>query len=218
MKKLLGILAVAALASSAFAQGTVTLNNQTGLVKQWTSASDQTAISVPKSTGYVQLIAAPTSAAALTALFTPVTGGLQPNYSSLAGFLAANPQWALPAGTAGNPAPATLIALGNGVFNGQTRTIANITGAVQAQYALLGWTGAFTTFDEALLSGTSFMGLSAIATSATADPLASPPGTPISLSKTFAGMTLAPVIVPEPTSFALAGLGLAALLVFRRRS
>jgi len=34
MKKLLGILAISALAASAFAQGTVVLANQTGTVKQ----------------------------------------------------------------------------------------------------------------------------------------------------------------------------------------
>jgi hypothetical protein len=38
----------------------------------------------------------------------------------------------------------------------------------------------------------------------------------VNLKTTFGGITLAPI--PEPATFALAGLGLAALMVFRRRS
>jgi uncharacterized protein (TIGR03382 family) len=58
--------------------------------------------------------------------------------------------------------------------------------------------------------------MSAIATTATGDVFHTPPGTPVSLSTTFAGITLAPSI-PEPATFALAGLGAVLLLLFRRR-
>ena len=94
MKKLLGIMAITALAASAFAQGTVTLVTKLGSVKQWTSSSDSTLISVPKSGGYIQLIAAPKGHCPANPLFTSCGGWRTANYSSLAGFLAANPGWA----------------------------------------------------------------------------------------------------------------------------
>jgi hypothetical protein len=60
-------------------------------------------------------------------------------------------------------------------------------------------------------------GQSAIFTTATGDPTATPvPGFPVSLRGSFAGLMMA--TIPEPTGFALVGLGLAALLVFRRRN
>ena len=48
-----------------------------------------------------------------------------------------------------------------------------------------------------------------------AGPLPGPPGTPGSIGDTLGRFGVAPV--PEPTTFALAGLGAAALLIFRRR-
>jgi len=192
------------MATGALAQGTVILQNQTGLVRQWTSWSDHTVISVPKNGGYVELIAAPVG--------TPLPGQVL-SYSSLAGFLGANPAWQVGTSVGG---PAFPIALGAGLFSAGTVTIGNIAEGANAEYFILAWTGAFTSWDAAFASGSSILGQSAIATTATGDPLATPvPGFPVSLRPTFAGLNLSPI--PEPTGFALAGLGLAALLVFRRR-
>jgi len=199
MKKAFTLVVLMVTPTMAFAQGTVILQNQTGLVRQWTSATDSTLISVPKNGGYVELIAAPVN--------TPLVGSIF-NYSSLSGFLGVNPLWAV----AGGACP---IALGAGLFNGGTVTINNIAEGANAEYFLIGWTGAFTTWDAAFAASSGWFGQSAIATTATGDPLATPvPGFPVSLRLTFAGFP----IIPEPTSFALAGLGLAALLVFRRRN
>jgi hypothetical protein len=214
MKKLLGIMTITALAASAFAQGTVSIGNQTGLVKQWTSASDSTLMNVAKGSGWVELIAAP-KGTSLTPLYTGPTTGF--NYNTLAAFLTANPGWAVPINTTANPGP---IGLGAGIFSNGNATINNITAGAQADYIILGWTGTSATVDEAITAwkaGTAMFGESAIATTATADPGATPPGVPVFLRPTFAGMTLSPIGVPEPSTFALAGLGAAAMLILRRR-
>jgi hypothetical protein len=59
--------------------------------------------------------------------------------------------------------------------------------------------------------------MSAIATTPTADPFVSPYELPINLRVTFQGMTLAPAVIPEPTTVLLAGLGAVLLLLSRRR-
>jgi len=206
-------MAISAVAASAFAQGLVVFQNQTGTVKQWTSTADSALISVPKAAGMVELFAAPTTAAAPAALFSAAPGGVTKNYSSLSAFLTASPGWAA-AGAASS------INLAAGLFSGGTLQIGNIGQAASAQYFVLGWTGTAADFDTAFGAGSSaFGGMSALATTTTADPLSTPPGTAVNLKGTFAGITLAPVVaVPEPATFALAGLGLAALLAFRRRS
>lgn len=213
MKKLLGILAITALATSGFAQGTVVFANSasTGPVKQWTSASDPTAIVVPKSGGRVELIAGPTTSTLAHNMFSSVTGGVAANYSSLSAFLAANPGWTDIAST-------PITSLSAGQFGGGTVTIASIGAGANANYFILGWTGTAATFDAALASGTAFMGQSSVFPTATGNPNSSPPGTPVNLNATFTGMTLAPLsVIPEPSTFALAGLGAAALLILRRR-
>ena len=87
MKKALTLVVLIVTPSIIFAQGTVTIGNQTGRVKQWTSSPDPTDMYVPKGSGWVELIAAP-KGTPLTPLYT-YPGGWQ--YTTLAAFLAANP-------------------------------------------------------------------------------------------------------------------------------
>jgi hypothetical protein len=86
------------------------------------------------------------------------------------------------------------------------------------------WAGAggnqFTTYEAAYAAGqgglaTMRLGGSALVLlNSTGNPTSQPPGTPVGLTG-LAGFQLA--VVPEPSSFALAGLGMASLLIFRRR-
>jgi PEP-CTERM motif len=211
MKKLLGILAISALAASAFAQGTVVfINNTAGLARQWTSAADSTLISVPVGAGHVELLTA-AAGSSLAPLGTLSAAGFATPYTTLAGFLAANAGWSGIAATGFTPVA--------GRFNGGTFTLPGIAAGANASYAIIGWTGTAATFDAAMQIPGTFFGESALLTTGTGNPGTTPAGTAIPLSTTFTGLTMAPLVtVPEPTSFALAGLGLAALVAFRRRS
>ncbi len=94
MKAALTLVVLVVTLGMGFAQGTVVLENQTnGLVKQWTSFSDQTLISVPESGGYVQLIAAPIGFPLAEPLVGLTPFGANRNFTSLAAFLGANPGW-----------------------------------------------------------------------------------------------------------------------------
>jgi len=228
MKRLLGTLALAALTTSLFGQGLVQFNNSqsTGPIMQWTSATDPTLTVVPKTVGTtvngrVEILAFYNSASAtLTPLLTQVPGGVAANYSTLAAFLGAQTTGWNTYGTV------AITSLQNGVFNDAVQTIGSGNPGASVSYAILGWTGAYPTFDAAYgadltAPGSSMIGISPVFTTASGNPTTTPPGTAISISGTFTGMGplgLANVVVPEPTSFALAGLGLAALLVFRRRN
>jgi len=213
MKKLVGILAISALAVSAFAQGTIAVGNSgTSLVQQWKSASDSTLSSVAASGGMVQFLAA-ADGTAFHPLGTLGSAGFANAYSTMATFLAANTGW-----NAYNTANIAPIA---GRFNGGTVTVSPLANGGKIEYVMVGWTGASTTLDAAIASGSAFVGQSALVTGiATGDPTTSPPGTPTVMNASFAGMTLAPLTgatVPEPSTFALAGLGAAAMLILRRR-
>jgi hypothetical protein len=193
-----------------FAQGQITFANQTGLVKQFTSYTDQTLINSLKGNAMVELISAPVG----TALPNPWVA----NYATLAGFLSANPGWAPGTALAGGSNPGGLAV--NGIFANGNLSL-NVPGGANAEYFVIGWTGpnggplgAAATYDVAQALGLCWIAESAIFTTATGDPTISPPSLPVSTKTTFGGIFFEPI--PEPSIFALAGLGFAALLVFRR--
>jgi len=215
MKKLVSTLTISALAVSAFAQGTISLiNNSTTVVQQWASAADHTLSSVAANGGKVQFFAAPDGTAfkALgTYATTGVAQGFALDYKTVATWMAANPGW--------NAYQIADIKPVAGRFNGNTATVTPLAAGGKIEYVLAGWTGTSATLDAAIVAN-AMIGQSALYTGvATGDPTTTPiPGTPTSLTATFTGMSLAPqATVPEPSTFALAGLGAAAMLILRRR-
>src|ERR1700690_1267500 len=146
MKKAFALVVLIGIPTMAFAQGTVILGNQTGLVRQWTPQTDTTLINVPKGGGYVELIAAPVGTPLVHPLYTAGCGF---EYASIADFLAANPGWALPSNASGPGTPG-LIGAAAGIFNDGVYTIQNVAPGAYAEYFLIGWTGSAATADAAI--------------------------------------------------------------------
>jgi hypothetical protein len=199
MKKLLTVVALTALATSLFAaDGTVGFSNGTGLVQKWTDMQNSALVNVPRGGGFVQLYWAPGGSA-----YTDWAK------QSPTAWYALNPLWKLQGTPTGFTTPAA------GKFNGGSQTLAGLTAGANIDYVVVGWTGTAASFDAAYSDAAAMLGVSAKFTSATGN-AGDPPSPSVPLSGSFGGMTLAPI--PEPSTFALAGLGAAALLIFRRRS
>jgi hypothetical protein len=190
MKKILSVLAVLAVASAAFAQGTINFGNNASTAVMYTDAVTTTPTAVPANGGFVGLIYANAGTAGT------FTGG------SLATWLTANPGWALLDYT-----KAINLA---GRFTSATVTLPT---ANPVDMIVIGWKGTATSFDAALAAGDP----TGASVKFTIDPeaIGSTTPSPSIVTAGFAGMTL--TSVPEPSTFALAGLGAAALLIFRRR-
>ena len=195
MKKLAAILALAAFTTGAFAQGTITfVNNNTWLVSAGGSP-------LP-------------SGAPATFWFTVLSGA--PNATDLATFT--------PTGAYGTNQTSA-----GRVFGGSGLVVQNWAAGVNRSFVIAGWSANLgTTWNPAWLTGdfggasTGFFGTSPIVASAAAGG-ALPDGSslpPLNMwggtSGLQSGFNLAPI--PEPTTLALAGLGAAALLIFRRRN
>jgi len=113
-----------------------------------------------------------------------------------------------------------------GTVIGTTIILNGIAEGANAQVEVVGWTGNFSDFASAYASGTALVGWcgSSVSggllswTQATGAPNASTPTTPVGTPLGAAGFqNLVLVPVPEPSTIALAGLGAATLLLFRRR-
>jgi len=106
------------------------------------------------------------------------------------------------------------VTAGNGfIINGGTRTTGNATapGALAA-FQVRAWSGAAATYELA----TGSKGATAVFSNATGDPTSQPPGTPAAFGTGW-NTPLLVSAVPEPSTYALAALGVGAMLLFRRR-
>jgi len=233
MKKLVATLCLTALATAAFAQGTVNSANSAGTVFRTNSlatggTSGNTANGAPSAGGFIyQLLVAPSTVSAVDASLQSLlsgpwsTGGI----TMTNGLLASGGRIAGPSGTSGQtqnwPAGSfqSFIVVGWSANEGSDWT------ALKANLLNLNlsggqWTPGSGYAGNAVSGG--FIGASTQQTAASGDAVGAAPfslfgsvgpsGTPITTAT-----TLWLVNVPEPTSFALVGLGSAALMIFRRR-
>jgi hypothetical protein len=219
MKKLLLTTLIAgALAGSAFAQGTVSLQASSaghGLIQYQTAGGTTNAFPTgsPATIGtYGNLDVAVYYASANTA--DPIT-------SSTASLL--------PTGSTGWTESANVlhqIAPTAGSTPLTTFTLTSDAGADSQEVMVLAWTGTYADWNSALQASSSLyawtgrFGIGGLDWSnGTGAPNGTPPVAPVALTYSatagFDGLVLESI--PEPTSFALAGLGLATLLIFRRR-
>jgi hypothetical protein len=88
-----------------------------------------------------------------------------------------------------------------------------IPAGTAAQFQILAWQSTFASY-AASFAGGGLVGNSTIF-SANTSPNIAPPPTPTPLAGLYPGFSMAPA--PEPSTIALAGLGAATLLFFRRR-
>lgn len=110
----------------------------------------------------------------------------------------------------------------NGKFTGNPSVI-TVNGLVAGQsgpFEVKAWSGAFTSYELAQAGGAAYLGTSGVfqnPSGGAIDPGTGLPGLPAPLSG-FTGMAVgAGTVIPEPSTMALAGLGLGALLLIRRR-
>jgi len=111
----------------------------------------------------------------------------------------------------------------NGRFSVGSMTLGNDAGAGTSVWLMaVAWSGAsagaatkYADLGSALADPTAYLGVSTVFSLVSGNPNGTPSTTPTSTAGIFPGVTLIPV--PEPTTIALAGLGAASLLLFRRR-
>jgi hypothetical protein len=194
MEQLLWLSLAAMLSASALAQGTVRFNNSSYVVAV-VSATDETLKRLDQ--GSAQLFYAPAG--------TAYRDFYLPSLLTGAAWLDANPGWTL----------GPITAISSGYFDGGVVEVAGITPGSVMDYVVIGYAGTATTFDEALQAGEP-VGVStpkqSILTGGV-DPSLPPP----ELASQGLYLALGVRLIPEPSSFGLAGLAAMAFWLFRRK-
>jgi len=217
MKKLAFILSLAMTVAASYGQGYITANADASTLVQTNSQTDingsptggGTVGNTPKGGGGYQF-------ALLTQAFTGTT-----NSTSLIGSASLN-GWLFTGLQVANSATFA----GRYSFGTDVQA-ANAPVGVNNQWLVVGWSSnlgaTWATFSAELQSGvfssqSGFYGVSVVGVAAAG---AAPPATPTSIigagNPIGVGFQLNTLPVPEPGTFAIAGLGSAAMLIFRRR-
>jgi hypothetical protein len=203
MKKLIVTLGVIAAVTAAYAQGTINFQNSfltpIKLIVQNTDGTFQAPVNVPTTVAVDYGVFFGTSAGSLT-LASP----LLPSSTATAGLVAA---------------PTTAFAI-PGSNAGETTWFVQVKGW-SASYGT-DWAAAQAAFNDPSKGGV-IWGQSGIASGFALGPAAGPgysiwqAATGTAANKIAAFSLTQSAVIPEPTTMALAGLGLAGLLIFRRR-
>lgn len=211
MKKLLLTVALLGAVAASYGQGQVNIANSGRLISL--DPLDGAIVALPGTstagTYTFVLLAAPSA----TTGFVPFTGTTMAEWNATEASLAAyTPQvYGTQAATAA----------GRVIFTPNPATLASVAAGTPSNLVLVGWKGTGTWDDIKALTAPAVgfaIGTSPVAT-------LTPGGGPLPIPSLFsgdagalaAGFAINEVIVPEPTSFALLGLGAAGLLIFRRR-
>jgi len=119
----------------------------------------------------------------------------------------------------GRSSTGTINAAFDGRFNGPGLTIPGLAAGQSGTFVVKAWSGSFTTYELALAGNPAgYFGVSdpfSNPTGGVPDPVTGVPGLPASLTGFTQPLSVQPI--PEPSTIALAGLGLGALLLIRRR-
>jgi hypothetical protein len=192
MKKLAAILCLSALTTGAFAQGLVTMGN--GPTTQISASTGASGASVALASG--------NAGTYYFGLLTQAAAGGPYAFANVYGTNSA----------------------GAGRIAGYTTSVAGWAAGQTLNYEVAGWSASLgTTWSAGWLTG-NFGGKSGYFTVSSPAAGTAGGGSPVPApawnlfgGSGLTGFNLAPAGVPEPTSMALAGLGAAALLIFRRR-
>jgi hypothetical protein len=225
MKKLIATLSLAALATGAFAQGFVTIANGGGSTAMYTVSGGVSNLTSKTASAYyydvlVNASTVTTIDASLQGVLASgwsdagLTGGNNTGLGTGGKITAGNTQanfWPI-----GNEMSAVVVGWSGSIGTTLASALAAINGATLTKGANGAWTGGnllagqyvgFTTVAQAFSGPDAGTAAALFLTAPTS-------GTPLPISGTTSLFT---VNVPEPGTMALAGLGVASLLIFRRR-
>ena len=195
MKKLAAILCLSALATGAFAQGQISFNNGTTTLISYQTGSMPSAQPLPATAGQY-----------FFGIFTAPVGTTDPLAFTFSNTYGTN------------------LAVAGRLTGGATAQVAGWNPGTARAVLVRGWSADIGhDWNPAWLTGitgagpNTVFGTSAIAPSMTAGGFDGTGNVPAPVLFSSTGIPTGFTLVPEPTTMALAGLGAAALLIFRRR-